>query len=96
MTPENNLAVQTEVIRGAEAFVGTYGGFSYLAPLCGVEHAGVLLARERVPLRPSRGGQARVLGAALRHVHRGGSARDRASCGSGSRGADARSIGVDR
>jgi hypothetical protein len=36
MTPENNLAVQTEVIRNAKAFVGTYGGFSYLAPLCGV------------------------------------------------------------
>ena len=36
MTPQNNLAVQTEVIRHAEAFVGTYGGFSYLAPLCGV------------------------------------------------------------
>jgi hypothetical protein len=36
MTPENNLAVQTQVIRGARAFVGTYGGFSYLAPLCGV------------------------------------------------------------
>jgi hypothetical protein len=36
MTPGNNLAVQTEVIRHAEAFVGTYGGFSYLAPLCGV------------------------------------------------------------
>jgi hypothetical protein len=36
MTPETNLAMQTEVIRGAEAFVGTYGGFSYLAPLCGV------------------------------------------------------------
>jgi hypothetical protein len=36
MTPQNNLAVQTEVIRHADAFVGTYGGFSYLAPLCGV------------------------------------------------------------
>lgn len=35
MTPENNLALQTEVIRGARGFVGTYGGFSYLAPLCG-------------------------------------------------------------
>jgi hypothetical protein len=35
MTPENNLAVQTEVIRGARGFVSTYGGFSYLAPLCG-------------------------------------------------------------
>jgi hypothetical protein len=36
MEPAHNLAVQTEVIRNAEAFVGTYGGFSYLAPLCGV------------------------------------------------------------
>jgi hypothetical protein len=36
MRPGNNLAVQTAVIAGARAFVGTYGGFSYLAPLCGV------------------------------------------------------------
>jgi hypothetical protein len=36
LTPENNLAVQTAVIARAAAFVGTYGGFSYLAPLCGV------------------------------------------------------------
>jgi hypothetical protein len=28
--------VQTSVIAGASAFIGTYGGFSYLAPLCGV------------------------------------------------------------
>jgi hypothetical protein len=28
--------VQTEVIRRSQGFVGTYGGFSYLAPLCGV------------------------------------------------------------
>ncbi len=34
--PANNLAVQTAVIAGASAFVGTYGGFSYLAPMCGV------------------------------------------------------------
>jgi hypothetical protein len=33
MTPERNLAVQTAIIAGARAFVGTYGGFSYLAPL---------------------------------------------------------------
>src|SRR5687768_8095670 len=32
MTPANNLAVQSAVIAGASAFVGTYGGFSYLAP----------------------------------------------------------------
>jgi hypothetical protein len=37
MRPDNNLAVQTQVIRHAEAFVGTYGGFSYLAPLVGVD-----------------------------------------------------------
>ena len=36
MTPRNNLDVQTRIIGGARAFVGTYGGFSYLAPLCGV------------------------------------------------------------
>jgi hypothetical protein len=37
MRPETNLAVQTAVIAGAKAFIGTYGGFSYLAPLCGVD-----------------------------------------------------------
>jgi hypothetical protein len=37
MTPDRNLAVQTAVIAGARAFVGTYGGFSYLAPLYGVK-----------------------------------------------------------
>jgi hypothetical protein len=36
MTPEGNLAIQTAVIAGARAFVGTYGGYSYLAPLYGV------------------------------------------------------------
>ena len=30
--PRNNLAVQTAVVANARAFVGTYGGFSYLAP----------------------------------------------------------------
>lgn len=30
--PAMNLAVQTAVVAGARAFVGTYGGFSYLAP----------------------------------------------------------------
>jgi hypothetical protein len=37
MTPRTNLDVQTRVIAGARAFVGTYGGFSYLAPLVGVD-----------------------------------------------------------
>ena len=36
MPPERNLAVQTAVIARARAFVGTYGGYSYLAPFCGV------------------------------------------------------------
>jgi hypothetical protein len=35
MTPATNLDVQTRVIAGAEAYVGTYGGFSYVAPLLG-------------------------------------------------------------
>lgn len=36
VTATNNLELQTSVIAGARAFVGTYGGFSYLAPLLGV------------------------------------------------------------
>lgn len=35
MTPSNNLTLQSAVIARAEAFVGTYGGLSYLAPLYG-------------------------------------------------------------
>jgi hypothetical protein len=34
--PARNLCVQTAVVAGARAFVGTYGGFSYLAPFHGV------------------------------------------------------------
>ena len=33
---ERNLGIQAEVIRGARAFVGTYGGYAYLAPMCRV------------------------------------------------------------
>lgn len=36
-SPARNLAVQTDVIRGARAFVGTYGGYAYLAPFYGVD-----------------------------------------------------------
>jgi hypothetical protein len=36
MTPERNLEVQSAVIARADAFVGSYGGLSYLAPLFGV------------------------------------------------------------
>lgn len=36
MSPSDNLAIQTAVIGGAAAFVGTYGGLSLIPPLCGV------------------------------------------------------------
>jgi len=36
LSPARNLAVQSAVIARARAFVGTYGGYSYLAPLYGV------------------------------------------------------------
>jgi hypothetical protein len=36
MTPDRNLELQTAVIAGARAFVGTYGGYAYLAPFCNV------------------------------------------------------------
>ena len=36
VSPENNLLVQSGVVAGAQRFVGTYGGFAYLAPFCGV------------------------------------------------------------
>ena len=35
MPPATNLEVQTRIISNASAFIGTYGGFSYLAPFCG-------------------------------------------------------------
>ena len=37
MTPATNLDVQTRIIAGADAYVGTYGGFSYVAPLAGTD-----------------------------------------------------------
>ena len=36
MNPSTNLGVQTAIIANARAFVGTYGGYAYLAPFCGV------------------------------------------------------------
>ena len=36
MDPATNLGVQTAIIANARAFVGTYGGYAYLAPFCGV------------------------------------------------------------
>jgi hypothetical protein len=34
--PRDNLALQTAAVAGASSFVGTYGGFAYLAPFAGV------------------------------------------------------------
>lgn len=36
-TPRDNLAVQTALVAGAEELHSTYGGFSYLGPLLGVD-----------------------------------------------------------
>ena len=36
LAPDTNLAVQSAIVSRARRFVGTYGGFAYLAPLCGV------------------------------------------------------------
>ncbi|MEA2348581.1 MAG: hypothetical protein QOG62_2368 [Thermoleophilaceae bacterium] len=47
--PRTNLAVQTAAIAGAQALVGTYGGFSYLAPLLGVPSATVFSERNFNP-----------------------------------------------
>lgn len=40
-TPSTNLAVQTEIIAGAEMFVGTCGSLAWLAPSLGVDSVGV-------------------------------------------------------
>lgn len=37
MTPANNLAVQTQIVAGARAFVGTCGSLAWLAPRLGVD-----------------------------------------------------------
>ena len=41
MTPANNLGVQTQIIAGAHAFVGTCGSVAWLAPTLGVNTSAV-------------------------------------------------------
>jgi hypothetical protein len=41
MTPQNNLGVQTEVIRRADLFIGTCGSLAWLAPMLGIETVAV-------------------------------------------------------
>jgi hypothetical protein len=46
MTPRTNLDVQTRIIANAKAFVGTYGGLSYLAPFYGVDSLSLYSERD--------------------------------------------------
>lgn len=41
MTPANNLGVQTQIIAGAQSFVGTCGSVAWLAPMLGVNTSAV-------------------------------------------------------
>jgi hypothetical protein len=47
MTARNNLEIQTKVISRSRAFVGTYGGLSYLAPFYGVTSLAFYSHREK-------------------------------------------------
>jgi hypothetical protein len=40
MTPRNNLGVQTQIVAGAKAFVGTCGSIAWLAPRLGIDTSG--------------------------------------------------------
>lgn len=42
LEPRDNLALQTAVIAGAQAFVGTCGGLAWLAPMLGVDTTAVM------------------------------------------------------
>ena len=44
----DNLAAQSAVVAGARGFIGTYGGFSYLAPLYGVDSLSFFSDRDRL------------------------------------------------
>jgi hypothetical protein len=43
MTPQNNLGVQTQIVAGARAFVGTCGSLAWLAPRLGVDTSAVFV-----------------------------------------------------
>ena len=43
MTPQNNLGVQTQIVAGAQAFVGTCGSIAWLAPRLGVDTSAVFV-----------------------------------------------------
>jgi hypothetical protein len=43
MNPRNNLGVQTQIVAGARAFVGTCGSIAWLAPRLGVDTSGLFV-----------------------------------------------------
>jgi hypothetical protein len=50
LRPEDNLAVQTRIIAGAQWLLATYGGFSYLGPFLGVPTGTVYEVEQTVPV----------------------------------------------
>jgi hypothetical protein len=63
MTPANNLGVQTQIIAGAQAFVGTCGSVAWLAPMLGVNTSAVYVDPKWLHAH---------LGVMLRACHRAG------------------------
>ena len=66
MTPANNLGVQTQIIAGAQAFVGTCGSVAWLAPMLGVNTSAVYVDPKWLHAH---------LGVMLRACHRAGAGR---------------------
>ena len=63
MRPADNLAVQTQIIAGAQAFVGTCGSVAWLAPMLGVNTSAVYVDTKWLHAH---------LGVMLRACHRAG------------------------
>jgi len=61
MTPATNLGVQTQIVAGAQAFVGTCGSVAWLAPMLGVHTSAVYVDPKWLHAH---------LGVALRACHR--------------------------
>ena len=51
LSPANNLLVQSAIVARARRFVGTYGGFAYLAPFYGVPSHGYYSDRDGFSVR---------------------------------------------
>jgi hypothetical protein len=66
MRPNNNLGVQTQIIAGARAFVGTCGSVAWLAPMLGVDTSALFVDPKWLHAH---------LGVALRAAHRVGGGR---------------------